>query len=152
MPPLSAADLEGAGFKISKDHKIINLLARVASMENLVVAYDKIKSKPGNITPGITGETLDGMRMKKLEQLAEAVHRGRFQFMPARRVMVPKKNGGERLLSIPSPKDKIVHQAIRQQLRLVFDPLFSDHSHGFRPKRGCHRAFNDIKMRFGGIN
>lgn len=116
-----------------------------------MAAYDTIKSKPGNITPGIRKETLDGIRKEKLVNLSSELLRGRFAFKPARRVIIPKKSGGQRPLSIPSPIDKLVHQAIRQQLNIIFDPLFMDRSHGFRPNRGCHTTFNYIKIKFSNI-
>ncbi len=147
-----ASDWETLGFKISRDSKITNILAKVSSIDNLIAAYDAIKSKPGNITPGIRSETLDGITKGKLELLSSELIRGRFKFKPSRRVIIPKKSGGERPLSIPSPIDKVVHQAMKQQLDLLFNPIFYDCSHGFRPERGCHTAFNQIKITFGGIN
>jgi len=147
-----ASDREKLGFSISDDNKITNILKQVGSLINLLAAYDTIKSKPGNITPGVDNKTLDGMRIEKLCKLSSDLLRGRFLFKPSRRVIIPKKAGGERPLSIPSPLDKVVHQAIRQQLNMVFEPLFINSSHGFRPNRGCHRAFNQIKIEFSNIN
>lgn len=146
------SDLKKLGFVISSGKKISNILVKVGAVDNLMAAYDTIKSKPGNITVGVRNETLDGISKIKLEKLSSELIRGRFKFQPSRRVIIPKKSGGERPLSIPSPIDKIVHQAIKQQLELVFDPLFLECSHGFRTGRGCHTAFNQIKMKFGGVN
>lgn len=147
-----ASDRNKLGFLIRRDLKITNILKQIGSLENLIAAYGAIKSKPGNITPGVSIETLDGVRKLKLQNLSSELLRGRFRFDPSRRVMIPKAAGGERPLSIPSPMDKLVHQAISQQLNLVFDPLFLDRSHGFRPKRGCHTAFNYIKIKFSNVN
>jgi len=148
---LNTADLKMVGFEFSNEDKITNILKRVASINNLIVAYDKIKLNLGNITPRVIRETLVEMRKVKLGDLSADLNRGRFRFKPARPVMTPKRFGGERPLPISSSSDKIVHQAIKQQLELVFEPLFMERSHGFRPNRGCHTAFNQVKIKFGGV-
>lgn len=66
-----------------------------------------------------------------------------------RRVAIPKANGGVRYLGVPSPRDRIVMDAMRVLLELIFEPGFSDVSHGFRPGRSCHTALNYIKMKMG---
>lgn len=139
------------GFKVGTDHKITNILERISSKDRLVSAYYTIKFKTGSMIPGSDNKTLDGIRMDMVSHISSEIRRGRFMFKPARRVIIPKKRGGERPLSIPSPLDKIVHQRIKQQLEMVFEPKFLDTSHGFRPKRGCHRAFNDVKLHFGNV-
>lgn len=71
-----------------------------------------------------------------------------FQFQPARRIEIPKPKGGLRLLSIAGPRDKIVQEAIRIILECIYDCIFSEDSHGFRPNRGCHSAFLHISRKF----
>lgn len=125
-------------------NKYTGLYKCVASIDTLVTAYDNIKSKPGNMTPGVDQMTLDGVSMRFFEDLEKSLLNESFQFKPARRVHIPKANGKLRPLAIASPRDKIVQEAMRMILELVFDPTFSDLSHGFRPGRSCHTALKTI--------
>jgi len=79
----------------------------------LKLAYNNIKSKPGNITPGITPETLDGISLEKLENLSLLLKSENFQFSPGRRIEVPKPSGGNRPLTIANPIDKLIQEGIR---------------------------------------
>jgi group II intron reverse transcriptase/maturase len=107
-------------------------------------AYGKISSNKGAMTHGVTEETPDGMSLKKIDAIIEALRYERYQFLPARRTYIPKKNGKKRPLGMPVWSDKLVQEALRLILEAYFEPQFSDHSHGFRPKRGCHTALREI--------
>lgn len=125
----------------------------VAATDVLKMAYAKIKSKPGNMTPGVDPETFDGMMARSaIEQLSKDLRTGAFQFKPARRVEIPKANGRTRPLGVASPRDKIIQEAMRMILEAVYEPVFSIHSHGFRPKRSCHTALREIKNTFTAMN
>lgn len=63
--------------------------------------------------------------------------------------MIPKSNGKMRPLTVAPPRDKIVQEVIRMILETVFEPIFSQHSHGFRPNRSCHTALRQVKTQFG---
>jgi group II intron reverse transcriptase/maturase len=116
--------------------------------EILAIAYEKLKSKPGKMTPGVNPETLDGMSIEVLRELVEKLKNESFLFKPARRVQIPKVSGGTRPLTIASPIDKIVQEAIRMILEAVFEPTFSDTSHGFRPNKSCHTALKAVRQEF----
>jgi hypothetical protein len=122
-----------------------------AATDVLIMAYAKIKSKPGNMTPGVNPETL-GINQKWFEQLSNDLRTGAFQFKPARKVEIPKANGRTRPLGVSSPRDKIIQEAMRMILEAVYEPVFSNHSHGFRPKRSCHTALREIKNTFTAMN
>lgn len=107
-------------------------------------AYGKIYRNKGAMTHGVTGETPDGMSLAKIDAIIEALRHERYQWLPARRVSIPKKNGKKRPLGMPVWSDKLVQEVIRQILEAYFEPQFSDHSHGFRPERGCHSALREI--------
>nr|AIB08376.1 hypothetical protein [Neoporphyra perforata] len=114
----------------------------------LNIAYNNIRSKPGNMTPGITTETLDGISFDVLKDISNSLLKESFRFKPGRRIQIPKPSGGERPLSIASPRDKIVQEAMRIILNAVFEPTFLESSHGFRPKKSCHSALEKIKHEF----
>jgi retron-type reverse transcriptase len=114
-----------------------------------LIAYQKLRSKPGNMTPGITPITLDGMSEEVITEIISRLKAGKFDFSPGRRIMIPKPRGGERPLTIAPPRDKIVQEVLRMILEAIFEPTFQDTSHGFRPGRSCHTALKDIHDKFG---
>ncbi len=116
----------------------------ICSKELLTLAYNKIKSNPGNMTPGSDGSTLDGMSIRILEQLSGELEKETFKFTSVKRVYIPKKNGEMRPLGIPNIKDKIVQKSMLLVLELIYEPLFSDVSFGFRPNRSTHSALREI--------
>ncbi len=109
-----------------------------------LMAYGKIYRNKGAMTPGVTDETPDGMGLPKIERIIEALRYERYQWLPARRTYIPKKNGKKRPLGMPVWSDKLVQEVIRLILEAYYEPQFSDHSHGFRPERGCHTALREI--------
>jgi retron-type reverse transcriptase len=114
----------------------------------LAYAYDNIKSKPGNMTPGVSPDTIDGISEEKIEKLSEELRSEKFKFTPSRRIEIDKPSGGKRPITIASPMDKIVQEALRLVLNAIYEPLFKNNSHGFRPNRGCHTALKFLKENF----
>lgn len=84
------------------------------------------------MTPGATGETVDGMSLDKIGRVIDALRHERFRWSPARRVYIPKKSGKRRPLGLPSWRDKLVAEVVRLLLEAYYEPTFSDASHGFR--------------------
>ena len=115
-------------------------------------AYQKIHAKQGNMTPGTDGTTIDGFSRKQICQLIELLKWERYQPKPVRRTYIPKKNGKMRPLGIPAFADKLVQEVVRQILEAIYEPIFSDNSHGFRPNRSCHTALYQIKSTCRGTN
>jgi group II intron reverse transcriptase/maturase len=109
-----------------------------------LLAYGKIYSNKGAMTPGATQETVDGMSLGKIESIIDAIRHERYRFKPARRVYIPKRNGKKRPLGLPTWSDKLVGEVIRLLLEAYYEPTFSDRSHGFRPGRGCHTALREV--------
>lgn len=144
----SASSESSANTKLNLEkldnNKFTGLYKTIADVKTLILAYRNIKSKPGNMTEGIDSDTLDGTSNALLEDLSNKLLSGEFQFKPARRVHIPKANGNTRPLAIASPKDKIVQEAMRLVTEAIFEPTFSNLSHGFRPKRSCHSALKCI--------
>jgi group II intron reverse transcriptase/maturase len=109
-----------------------------------LMAYGRIYSNDGAMTPGATQETVDGMSLGKIERIVEAMRHERYRFTPVRRVFIPKKNGKLRPLGLPTWSDKLVGEVVRLLLEAYYEPQFSDRSHGFRPGRGCHTALREV--------
>jgi group II intron reverse transcriptase/maturase len=102
------------------------------------------------MTPGASEETADGMSEDKINQITGLMRCERYRFSPARRVYIPKKNGKLRPLGLPSWSDKLVGEVVRLLLEAYYEPQFSDRSHGFRRKRGCHTALREINSTWTG--
>lgn len=111
-------------------------------------AYQNLKSKPGNMTQGITPTTLDGMSEEMVMEIIDSLRKETFKFQPGRRVYIPKANEGERPLTIAPPRDKLVQECMRMILEAIYEPTFSNNSHGFRPNRSCHSALRVARQKF----
>ncbi len=110
-----------------------------------LMAYGKVGRNQGAMTPGSTDETVDGMSQSKIDAIIEAVRFERYRWTPVRRTYIEKKNSTrKRPLGIPTWSDKLLQEVIRLILNAYFEPQFSEPSHGFRPKRGCHSALTTI--------
>ena len=109
-----------------------------------LLAYGRIYANRGAMTPGVTQETADGMSQTKIGRIIDAMRHERYRFRPVRRVHIPKKNGKTRPLGLPTWSDKLVGEVVRLLLEAYYEPVFSDRSHGFRPRRGCHTALREI--------
>lgn len=113
------------------------------------VAYHRLRSKPGNMTPGIVPTTLDGMSSEVIKDIVDKMKDQSFKFTPGKRVQIPKTNGGVRPLTVAPPRDKLVQEVMRMIIEAMFEPTFSESSHGFRAGRSCHTALKEIKSKFG---
>ncbi|MCA1671213.1 MAG: maturase [Actinobacteria bacterium] len=109
-----------------------------------LLAYGRVYSNQGAMTPGATQETADGMSMDKIDTIINEMRHERYRFSPTRRIHIPKKNGKLRPLGLPSWSDKLVGEVVRLLLEAYYEPQFSDRSHGFRPGRGCHTALREV--------
>ena len=117
------------------------LLEYILSPTNLNNAYKQVKRNDGS-------GGVDKMDTKLLlpylqthrEELLEALHEGSYKPQPVRRVEISKENGKKRQLGIPTVVDRVIQQAITQQLTPIYERQFSEYSYGFRPKRSAHQA------------
>ncbi|MCE7651036.1 reverse transcriptase/maturase family protein [Vibrio fluvialis] len=116
------------------------------------IAYEFLKSGEGNMTAGSDGETIDGFSAEKIEKLVNSMKDESFCFKPARRVEIPKANGKTRPLGIASPVEKVVQQVILFILEAIYEPTFSERSHGFRAGKGCHTALQEFRNKWSGVN
>jgi hypothetical protein len=109
-----------------------------------LLAYGRIYANTGAMTPGVTGETVDGMSLAKIGAIIDALRAERYRWRPVKRVYIPKAGGRLRPLGLPTWSDKLVAEVVRLLLEAYYEPQFSDHSHGFRPGRGCHTALSEV--------
>jgi len=118
-----------------------NLLERILDRNNLNQAYLKVKKNGGSA--GIDGMTVEEMlpylKIHR-EELLEALRSERYKPKAVKRVEIPKPDGGKRMLGVPTVIDRMIQQAIVQVLQPIYEPLFSENSYGFRPKRSAHQA------------
>src|SRR5437867_5544419 len=116
-----------------------------------LLAYGKIYRNAGAMTPGTTGETVDGMNLGKIETIIGALRQERYRWTPVRRTYIEKKGTAKkRPLGLPTWSDKLLQEVIRLILEAYYEPQFSDRSHGFRPGRGCHTALTSIQRSWTG--
>jgi len=90
------------------------------------------------------------MTMGKIERIIDALRHERYRFKPVKRVYIPKKDGKQRPLGLPSWSDKLLGEVVRLLLEAYYEPQFSEHSHGYRPGRGCHTALRDVTVAWTG--
>ena len=115
-----------------------NLLEAILYRDNLNRAYKRVKANKG--APGVDGMTVEEARPWLKEhgkEMTEAIRRGKYKPTAVRRKEIPKPDGGVRKLGIPTVKDRIVQQAIAQQLMPLYEPKFSEGSYGYRPGRSA---------------
>ena len=118
-----------------------NLLEKILERNNLNQAYLKVKRNGGSA--GVDGMTVEEMLpylKEHREELLEALRNGRYKPKPVKRVEIPKPDGGKQMLGVPTVVDRMIQQAIVQVLQPIYEPLFSDSSYGFRPKRSAQQA------------
>ena len=117
------------------------LLEEILSRDNMMRAYKRVVANKGaSGVDGITTEEVRQYLIENWENIREQIRNRKYKPLPVRRVEIPKPNGGVRNLGIPSVVDRIIEQAISQRLTPIVEPLFSDYSYGFRPKRRAQQA------------
>ena len=117
------------------------------------LAYKNIYANEGSMTPGVDGETMDGMSSPRIERIIASLKDRSYHPNPARRTYIEKKQSKKkRPLGIPSGDDKLVQEVVRIILESIYEPTFADTSHGFRPAKSCHTALEQIQRTFAGAN
>ncbi len=131
--------------EISRQGKRLNGLFRLMEQPMLwYEAYANIYANDGAMTPGVDGITLDGFSEARVASIIKRLKDGSYRFKPVRRTYVPKPNGKKRPLGISSGDDKLVQEVVRIILERIYEPIFENSSHGFRPGRSPHTALEQI--------
>ena len=123
----------------------MELMEEILSEENLQMAIKKVKQNKG--APGI-----DKMSVQEVEQWFEQyqeeiiskIMNKQYRPMPVKRVYIPKPNGKQRALGIPTVVDRVIQQAMSQVLNKIYEPIFSEHSFGYRPRRNAQMAMEEV--------
>ena len=134
----------------SEEYVFGRLYRNLFNPDFYMLAYNRIHAKEGNMTPGADGKTIDGFNIALVEKLITKIRKENYYPKPVRRVYIPKKKGGVRSLGIPSFMDKLVQEVLRMLLEAIYEPIFSENSHGFRPNRSCHTALQQVKYQCEG--
>lgn len=123
----------------------MELMEKILSEENLRIAIKKVKQNKG--APGV-----DKMKVEEVEywfeqyqeELIVKIMSKQYKPMPVKRVYIPKRNGKQRPLGIPTVVDRVIQQAMAQELNKIYEPIFSEHSFGYRPRRSAHMAMEEV--------
>ncbi len=122
------------------------ILEKILSRDNMNIAFKRVKANKG-------ASGIDDMKVDELlqylkengEQIKENIRKGEYNPKAVRRVEIPKTDGSKRKLGIPTVVDRVIQQAVAQQLSIIYEPIFSENSYGFRPSRSCHDAILKAK-------
>jgi group II intron reverse transcriptase/maturase len=151
LPDTVKKRLEALG-NLSRQGKRINGLYRLMESPALWLrAYAKISANGGATTKGVDRSTMEGFSLERAANIIALLKENRYWFKPVRRTYIPKANGKSRPLGVPSGDDKLVQEVVRVLLEHIYEPIFSDNSHGFRPKRSCHTALAQIQRTWAGV-
>ena len=123
-----------------------HLLEQIATRDNLKRAWKRVKANKGAAgVDAITVQDFPAWARQHWPNIKTQLLDGDYQPDAVRRVWIPKPNGDKRPLGIPSVVDRVIQQAIAQVLTPIYEPLFSDHSYGFRPGRNAHQAERPVR-------
>lgn len=116
------------------------------------LAYNHLYANNGAATKGANNDTADGFSETKIANIIKSLSDETYQPTPVRRTYISKKSNPQkkRPLGIPTFTDKLVQEVLRMVLEAVYEPVFLNVSHGFRPKRSCHTALTSLKKEFNG--
>jgi group II intron reverse transcriptase/maturase len=120
-------------------------MGQVLELRRLKAAYEEVRANHG--AAGVDGVSVEefGHRLEEnLLQLISELRQRTYRPLPVKRVLIPKPDGGQRLLGIPAVRDRVVQQAVLRVLEPIFEADFSSHSHGFRPRRSCFSALREL--------
>ena len=134
----------------NKDEVFTRLYRYMLRKDLYYAAYKNLYVNNGASTQGVNSDTADGFGEEKIQSIIQILANETYQPKPARRTYIRKSNGKMRPLGIPTFTDKLIQEVLRMVLEAVYEPVFLDCSHGFRPNRSCHTALKDLKHQFHG--
>src|SRR6266481_8842590 len=145
--------LEGIEKAARQGEKVRRLLKIMTNnLELWELAYAKIYANDGALTKGTDNVTQDGYSDERAKNLMTLLKEERNTSKPARRTYIPKADGRKRPLGIPSGDNKLIQEVARSLLERIYEGIFKDTSHGFRPGKSCHTALDEIRRTWNGVN
>ena len=121
----------------------MELIDVIISKENLNKAYKKVvENKGAGGVDGMKVEELGAYIKDNKDEIIQSIRNRTYMPKPVRRVYIPKDNGKQRPLGIPTVLDRVIQQAVAQPITEIYEEIFSEFSYGFRPGRSCHDAIN----------
>ena len=135
----------------NKNETFTRLFRYMQRQDIWLETYNNLYANNGATTKGINNDTADGFSKIKVQKIIEQLKNGSYVPKPVRRIYIEKKNSAKmRPLGIPSFTDKLVQEVIRMILEAIYEPIFLECSHGFRPHRSCHTALKSLSKKFTG--
>ena len=134
--------------KANNDEVFTRLFRYLLRKDIYIAAFQKLYANDGALTSGIDDDTANGFSYDYIEEIISQLKTGTYSPNPVRRKYIPKRNGKLRPLGIPSFRDKLLQEVLRMYLEAIYEPLFVEQSHGFRPNRSCHTALITITKHF----
>ena len=123
----------------------MSLIDDILSRENLNRAFKRVKANKG--CAGIDNMPVSELKeyiMENRELIITSIREKKYKPQPVKRVYIPKADGKQRPLGIPTAIDRVIQQAIAQQFSVIYEPIFSEYSYGFSPNRDCHKAMAKV--------
>lgn len=137
---------------LSRTGKRVNGVFRLLLSRSLwETALDRIQKNWGAKTPGVDGVAVTDLGTIEIDAAIQQLRDGCYRPVPVRRVYIPKANGKLRPLGIPTAMDRLVQEVVRVILNEIYEPVFLDHSHGFRQGRSCHTALDHVRKTWKGV-
>lgn len=122
-------------------------MERALTRANMLAALKRVRRNKGSAgVDRMTLEDLPGYLKENWPRIREQLLDGSYEPQPVRRKEIPKANGGTRQLGIPTVVDRLIQQAVLQILQPEFEPTFSEHSYGFRPRRNAQQAVRQAQQ------
>lgn len=118
-----------------------NIMEEIVNYVNMNKSYKQVVGNGG--VSGVDGMEIEDFKQwypQNIKDIREKLLTEQYKVSPVQKVEIPKTDGGKRLLGIPTLKDRLIQQAIHQELSKHYEPYFSEHSYGFRPGRSAHQA------------
>jgi group II intron reverse transcriptase/maturase len=137
---------------VNKEEIFTKLYRYLLRQDLYYLAYKNLYANDGAATKGVNDDTADGFSKAKIERIIKSLADETYQPTPVRRTYIEKRDNPtkKRPLGIPTFTDKLVQEVLRMVLEAVYEPVFLDCSHGFRPNRSCHTALTSLKKEFNG--
>lgn len=148
IPTMEILEKISKNSKKNKDEIFTKLYRYMLRPDIYYIAYQKLYKNKGAGTKGVDNDTADGFSEEIIQKIIKSLKDETYQPKPVRRTYVSKTNGKVRPLGIPTFTDKLIQEVLRMILESIYEPIFLNESHGFRPNRSCHTALRQIKYGF----